>query len=174
MNYSDDATFGRKVVSRRKKNKGNLMFLVVILIVGVIVGCVVSSIMFNLFKPTDQTTVQTYGTFDGKVFTDEMSMDWSSGSELGFIPLDVTMDDDLQEFIYCLSYGYNMDFPFIMGLIQQESGFQADVVSGTNDYGLMQINSCNHKWLTEQLGGDGFQRPISKCAVRALHIAEAV
>ena len=50
------------------------------------------------------------------------------------------MDDDLQEFIYYLSAGYNIDFTLAMAVIQHESSFRSDVVSSTNDYGLMQIN----------------------------------
>lgn len=161
MNYSDDATFGRKVVSKRKKDNGKrvLILWAITLIIGVVVGCIVTSLMFKVTESPDQAAVQKYGTVDGKVFTSEMSMDWSNGADLGFSPLDVAMDVELQEFIYCLSYGYNLDFPFIMGLIQQESGFQTEVVSSTNDYGLMQINSCNHEWLTEQLGVTDFQDP---------------
>lgn len=31
-------------------------------------------------------------------------------------------------------------------------GFNADIVSKTGDYGLMQINEINHKWLAETYG----------------------
>ena len=34
-----------------------------------------------------------------------------------------------------------------------------DGISSTNDYGLMQINACNHKWLTEELGITDFIDP---------------
>lgn len=32
-----------------------------------------------------------------------------------------------------------MDFNFVMGLIKTESSFQVDIISKTNDFGLMQI-----------------------------------
>ena len=69
------------------------------------------------------------------------------------------MDEELQEFIYCLSYGYNIDYAFVMGLIETESTFDSGVISSTNDYGLMQINSINHEWLTEKLGITDFLDP---------------
>ena len=34
-----------------------------------------------------------------------------------------------------------------------------DGISSTNDYGLMQINACNHEWLTEELGITDFIDP---------------
>lgn len=66
---------------------------------------------------------------------------------------DVPMDDGLQEYTQDLCEEY--EFPYyeiVVALIEHESDFQAKVVSGTNDYGLMQINACNHEWLREELG----------------------
>ena len=102
-----------------------------------------------------------YGTRDGRVFTDggEMSMDWG-GDELEFTPYDIPLDADIQEFIFYLSYGYYIDFPFVMGLIQAESSFKTDIISKTNDYGLMQINKQNHGWLSERLGLDNMLDPV--------------
>ena len=40
-----------------------------------------------------------------------------------------------------------------------ESSFRTDVVSDTDDYGLMQINSVNHEKLTENLGITDFTDP---------------
>jgi soluble lytic murein transglycosylase-like protein len=69
------------------------------------------------------------------------------------------MDEDMQEFIYCLSHGYSIDFPFVMAVIEHESSFREDVISGTSDYGLMQINKINHKWLKETIGVTDFLDP---------------
>ena len=46
-----------------------------------------------------------------------------------------------------------------MALMYTESSFRADVVSGTNDYGLMQINKCNHEELSSALGITDFNEP---------------
>lgn len=46
-----------------------------------------------------------------------------------------------------------------MGLMKHESGYDIDNISPTNDYGLMQINKCNHKWLSKHLGIDDFLNP---------------
>ena len=76
-----------------------------------------------------------------------------------FTPLDVPLDVDIQEYIYELCDEYNMDFTFVMALIGVESSYQAEAVSSTSDYGLMQINRCNHEWLTETLGVTNYLDP---------------
>lgn len=173
MNCSENMTYGRKVVKgnftkterQRTYQEKILKLLIVALILGIFFGSIGTSIMFKVSsKNTEQIEaaqedLQKYGTLNGKVFDSEMAMDWLSGAELGFVPLDVNLDENLQEFIYCLSYGYNIDFSFVMGLIQKESSFMIDTVSKTNDYGLMQINNINHEWLTEKFGFNDYLDP---------------
>lgn len=57
---------------------------------------------------------------------------------------------DLQEIMqdYCEQYG----FPYALGIAMAEieTHFDADAVSSTSDYGLMQINKCNHDWLLKE------------------------
>lgn len=99
-----------------------------------------------------ETTAETtlYGHYD-EIYAEEIIIDWNAG-DLDFTPLNVALDEELQEFIYYLAAGYNIDFTFVMALIKQESDYVIDVISDTNDYGLMQINVCNHEWLAELLG----------------------
>ena len=118
----------------------------------------------NGTKTEEQTSEQVenktlvYGAYDDRTFTEEISLDWGAG-DLDFKPLDVKMDDDLQEFIYYISTGYNLDFTLIMAVIQHESSFNSSVISRTNDYGLMQINKINHEYITETLGITDFTDP---------------
>ena len=79
--------------------------------------------------------VNHYGAYDGRVFTSEISMDWS-GDEYDFIPLDCKLDKAT----------------LVMALMQKESSFRSDIISPTEDYGLMQINKMNHEWLTDTIG----------------------
>ena len=108
-------------------------------------------------EPETKKEVLIFGKPDGKIFEGEMPGEWVGGLE--FAPLDVPMDEDLQEFIFYLSAAYEMDFTFVMALIQQESGFRPDAVSAANDYGLMQINEVNHQYLKEQLEITDFLNP---------------
>jgi soluble lytic murein transglycosylase-like protein len=58
----------------------------------------------------------------------------------------------------------------IIAQIQVESQFRADVISSTNDYGLMQINKINHKWLSERYGITDFLNPYQNviCGVKMM------
>lgn len=96
---------------------------------------------------------------DSREFKQEMSMDWSSSYDLGFKTIDLPIDQGIQEFIYCLSYGYNIDYAFVLGLIDQESSFNVDCISETNDSGLFQINEINHEFMKSNLGLDNISDP---------------
>ena len=109
-------------------------------------------------QQTEETPV--YGTLDGRKIDKEIPLDWKSGDP-DFIPLDVPMELELQEFIFYLCKGYNIDFTLVMGMIQQESAFQTNIISATGDYGLMQINKCNFEYLTETLEITDFIDPYN-------------
>ena len=104
------------------------------------------------------TETLVYGAYDDRTFTKEISLDWGAG-DLNFKPLDCKMPEEQQKFTYYLCDGYNLDFTLVMALIQNESSFDPSVVSATNDYGYMQINKINHKWLTDTLGVTDFTDP---------------
>ncbi len=170
MNYSENAPksnvatlkAARRQIMKKKRITKVIISWIVILIIGILIGNSIARIDIAADKQETLqqfSEVEAYGTIDGKTFNWGLSSDRTSGAELGFIPLEVGLDEDLQEFIYCLSYVYNIDFPFVMGLIQTESAFNSDVVSSTNDYGLMQINIVNHEWLQEKLGIKDFLDP---------------
>lgn len=73
--------------------------------------------------------------------------------------IDCPLDDATQQMIADKCEEYGVDFAFAMGLMYNESRFQPDVISPTNDYGLMQINIINHEWLSETLGITDFLDP---------------
>lgn len=67
---------------------------------------------------------------------------------------DITSDGrllsrDLQEIMqdYCSEYG--VPYALALAIAEVETHFDPDAVSSGGDYGLMQINTCNHKWLSE-------------------------
>lgn len=156
MNYSRNikkASIGKRV----------LISWVVVAIIFSLVGFGIGAICSKGGSSPEQTEPETqkevliFGKPDGKIFEGEMPGEWAG--DLKFVPLDVPMDEDLQEFVFYLSAAYEMDFTFVMALIQQESGYTPDVISRTNDYGLMQINEINHPYLQEQLGVTDFTEP---------------
>ncbi len=72
---------------------------------------------------------------------------------------DVPLSEDLQDYIRELCKKHDVPMSLIMAMIEVESSFRSDVISGTNDYGLMQINKINHEWLTEEYGITDFLDP---------------
>lgn len=74
------------------------------------------------------------------------------------IPIyDIPLSAELQTYTYqrCEAMGLvapGVDYQTVLALMSKESGYTADAVSGTGDYGIMQINTVNHEWLREELG----------------------
>lgn len=145
-----------KPIKRRTIANRIITSWVIIALIFSVVGFAIGAV-FHSSKPKTETLI--YGrTADGKIFDGDMSVSYESEDTL-FVPLGVPLDSDVQEFIYYLSKGYNMDFTFVMAIIQQESGYQPDAVSNTDDYGLMQINKVNHGYITDEIGVTNYLDP---------------
>lgn len=154
MNYSRNikkASIGKRI----------LISWIVVAVIFSLIGFGIGAVAFHSeteSSPETQKEILIYGKPDGIIFQGEIPVEWDCGN-LNFIPLDVPMDEDLQEFVFYLSAAYEMDFTFVMALIQHESRYDASVISATNDYGLMQINTINHPYLKETLGITDFLNP---------------
>lgn len=61
----------------------------------------------------------------------------------------VPLSNSLQRFIYEVCADESVPVALVMAMIEHESQFDPEVVSSTEDYGLMQINAVNHEWLEE-------------------------
>jgi hypothetical protein len=74
---------------------------------------------------------------------------------------EATLDYDLQEYTYdlCVDYGISEYYTLILCQLYVESGYNANVISSSNDWGIAQINICNHKWLSKELGITNFLDP---------------
>lgn len=73
--------------------------------------------------------------------------------------LDVKYQDYLWEM--CEKYDVTEHYELFLAQMYHESSFNTDIISSTNDYGLMQINKSNHGWLSEKLGKDDFLDPYT-------------
>ena len=71
---------------------------------------------------------------------------------------DIPLSKDLQLYTYnkCVEYGIPDHYELVLAMMWQESNYTADLISSTDDYGIMQINSCNHSWLVDLLGPTDF------------------
>lgn len=148
------------VVSKTRV-KNVIVSWVVMLLIGLIVGMVLGK---NLIKESmvsadsiELEEVVFYGKIEGVEYSESMEyIEWKSKVEENFKALDIGLSEDLQEYIYMMSYAHGIEYAFVLGLIETESGFRKDLISTTDDYGLMQINKVNHKHLKEELGVKDF------------------
>lgn len=72
---------------------------------------------------------------------------------------DVPLSDSLQRYIYDICADEGVPVTLVLAMIEYESGFNPEVVSSTNDFGLMQINAINHEWLEEEYRTADFLNP---------------
>lgn len=64
----------------------------------------------------------------------------------------VPLDMDTQQYLINISRKYNVDPELVLAVIEVESSFRPNIISITNDYGLMGINGCNHEEMRKKLG----------------------
>lgn len=72
---------------------------------------------------------------------------------------DIPLSEDLQDYVDEVSVTYSVPRELVYAMIEVESNFRSNVVSSTDDYGLMQINKINHEWLEETLEITDFLDP---------------
>ena len=65
---------------------------------------------------------------------------------------EIDLPFELQEFTYEKSKEYGVDYKLVLALMWSESRFQSELISTTNDYGIMQINACHLKDLQRRYG----------------------
>lgn len=64
----------------------------------------------------------------------------------------IPMPKEHQEYLYNKCKERGLDYLKTLAIISLESNFNNSTVSGTNDYGYMQINKANHNHLSKTLG----------------------
>lgn len=80
---------------------------------------------------------------------------------------DVPLSKEIQDYIFKIADEYEIPAELIFATIEIESNFNPNVISKTNDYGLCQINICNHEWLKENLGLDNMLDPYQNIKASA-------
>lgn len=79
------------------------------------------------------------------------------------VALDAVKDKPIEKTVAYYSAVYGVEADLIMAVIGTESNGEINAYhensNGSTDHGLMQINSCNHEWLSEELGITDFFDP---------------
>lgn len=158
MNYSRNikkASIGRRIVISW------MIVAAVFSLIGLGIGVLIPKSGAADIEPEETSpNVLIYGAPDGKIYEGGFPESYELENDFVFTTeIPVTFGEDLQEFTYYLSAAYDIDYTLVLAIISKESSFMPDGISSTNDYGLMQINACNHEWLTEELGITDFIDP---------------
>lgn len=158
MSYSRNikkASIGRRIVISW------LIVAAVFSLIGLGIGVLIPKSGAADIEPEETSpNVLIYGAPDGKIYEGGFPESYELENDFVFTTeIPVTFGEDLQEFTYYLSAAYDIDYTLVLAIISKESSFMPDGISSTNDYGLMQINACNHEWLTEELGITDFIDP---------------
>lgn len=86
--------------------------------------------------------------------------------EKEFTPLDVPMDESIQEEIASICEEQHISFSFVMAVIKKESNFKADSIGDKgNSLGLMQIQPKWHAERMEELGVTNLMDPIENVKI---------
>lgn len=64
----------------------------------------------------------------------------------------IPLEAEIQEFTYRRCEEKGLDYEMVLAVMERESRFDPKAISATEDYGIMQINQCNHEWLKEEIG----------------------
>ncbi len=72
---------------------------------------------------------------------------------------DIPLSEELQNYTFEQCQKIDLDPSLVLAVMKVESNFKSDLISKTNDYGLMQINKVNHQWLKKKLGITDFLNP---------------
>ena len=87
-----------------------------------------------------------------------------------FILYDLPLSDELQRYTFDKSLERGLNYEMLLAIMFRESTFRDGVVSRTNDYGLMQVNRGNHRWLSESLGITDFLDPKQNIDAGTFHL----
>jgi hypothetical protein len=63
----------------------------------------------------------------------------------------IPLNSDIQQYLYDLCLERNLDYKMCLAIIRHESNFNEKALGGGSNYGLFQINKCNHKTLSATL-----------------------
>lgn len=135
---------------REKKRKAEqrkmyiffICFLLLILIIGGILGFLIGNLLDASAAPA--YAEESYQYVEEQAGQEEQKI---SLYDLDFVSDERTLDKELQATMIEMCEKYDVPFALVLAVAEQESRFNPSTISRTRDYGIMQINKVNHKWL---------------------------
>lgn len=74
--------------------------------------------------------------------------------------LEIPLSHEVQDYLKECCEARDIPVELALAFIDVESDFRQEIISNTDDYGLMQINICNHDYITKQLGVTDYLSPM--------------
>lgn len=95
--------------------------------------------------------IQSFKEYENKLFKENIVQKQYPINQVKLYK--IPLSEDLQKYTYniCKQYNISSEYPTILAIMWHESNFTSDLISPTDDYGIMQINKCNHKGLAKKL-----------------------
>lgn len=75
--------------------------------------------------------------------------------------MDIPLSHEIQNVLIEECITNEVPVELVVALIDNESSFNPNAISGTGDYGYLQINECNHESLNELFGYTDFLDPVT-------------
>lgn len=141
-----------------------LTLLLIVFVVGGFTGYAFSRISTS---DEDYTSTEVESTTIAEVTTSQTPTPSVEPVETYY---DCPLSHDVQDYIRELCEKNDIPMSLVIAIIEVESSFRPNVVSSTNDYGLMQINKSNHGWLTKEYDIKDFFDPYENifCGITIL------
>lgn len=136
----------------KKKPKRNFARLYTAFLVIALLGGLIGYAIGAVYTP--QKTVTVTETIEVPVHESE-----NLPQDTEVFLFDIPLSDSLQRYIYEICADEGVPVTLALAMIEHESGFNLEVISSTDDYGLMQINAINHEWLEEKYRVADFLNP---------------
>ena len=136
----------------KKKPKRNFARLYTAFLVIALLGGLIGYAIGAVYTP--QKTVTVTETIEVPVHESE-----NLPQDTEVFLFDIPLSDSLQRYIYEICADEGVPVTLALAMIEHESGFNTEVISSTDDYGLMQINAINHEWLEEKYRVADFLNP---------------
>lgn len=161
--------YGEKITFRWNPQLKRLIILgiISIFIVGAVIGSVIG-IFIGKASAAAKSEAPEEEPIESEIVTEIHEAPTSSTPTKTYY--DCPLSEELQDYIRKLCEENKLPMHLIISLINVESSFRSDIISGTNDYGLMQINKINHEWLSEKYGITDFLDPYQNvlCGISIL------
>lgn len=105
----------------------------------------------NLYQELKNTN-QKVREYKNKI--DELEQENAELSKYRFYDIPLTYEQ--QKFVADISEEFGLSFELIISMMKIESNYQTDLISETNDYGIMQLNHNNHEFFAQLAGLENY------------------